>query len=192
MSVRSPGSGRWTRSTVSPSTCAAPSRGPSTEGSRIGSMRSPRRRRRLRPASPATRARRLRRSSRNGASTRRSSRARSQACWAGSATAFARSSTRSAACSTACRGGPGVLWTVAGALVLLAATGAALWLARRRDGAVRTASGARVAGSAGPTELERLADEAEVRGDHEAALRLRFRAGSCGSTRSGSCRSGSR
>ena len=74
-------------------------------------------------------------------------------------------------------GGPGVLWTIAGALVLLAATGAALWLARRRTAPVRTASGARVAGRAGPAELERLADEAEVRGDHEAALRLRFRAG---------------
>jgi hypothetical protein len=75
-------------------------------------------------------------------------------------------------------GGPAVPWTLLAVLALIAsATGAAL-LARRIDlvreqQAISDAPGAteRVA------DVERRAAEAEARGEHEAAVRLRFRAG---------------
>ena len=76
-------------------------------------------------------------------------------------------------------GGAVVLWTILGALVLLLAVFVGTRIARRRT--------ERESGSLGgggvrrrrqdPAELERLADEAERRGDLEVALRLRFRAG---------------
>lgn len=75
-------------------------------------------------------------------------------------------------------GGVHVLWALVGAAVLLVAVVVGVRLARRRV-EVET----RVTGSRGrrrrddPAELERLADEAERRGDLEIALRLRFRAG---------------
>lgn len=80
----------------------------------------------------------------------------------------------------AAAGGAYVLWVILGALVLVLVVFVATRAARRRT--------AREAGEADggfggrgrrqdPAELERLADEAERRGDLEVALRLRFRAG---------------
>jgi Domain of unknown function (DUF4129) len=75
-------------------------------------------------------------------------------------------------------GGAYVLWAILGALVLLAAAALVIRLGRRR-----TEVEARALGRPGrersedPGELERLAGEAERRGDLEVALRLRFRAG---------------
>jgi Domain of unknown function (DUF4129) len=74
-------------------------------------------------------------------------------------------------------GGSDTLWAVVGAAVAAVAAVAALQLARRRSGGPARAHAERVAAAAGPGELERLADEAEERGDHESAVRLRFRAG---------------
>lgn len=72
----------------------------------------------------------------------------------------------------------GVLWPVVGAAVAVAAALVALRLGRRRTGGPERLRAARIEGAAaGPDELERSADEAEQRGDHETALRLRFRAG---------------
>jgi hypothetical protein len=75
-------------------------------------------------------------------------------------------------------GGQDVLWAIVGAVCVGIAVAVALRLARRR---VRLESslgshGAR-ARPEDPDELERLAAEAERRGDLELALRLRFRAG---------------
>jgi hypothetical protein len=74
-------------------------------------------------------------------------------------------------------GGSDALWAVAGAAVAAVAALVALRLARRRSGGPVRARAERGAAAAGPGALERLADEAEQRGDHETALRLRFRAG---------------
>lgn len=74
-------------------------------------------------------------------------------------------------------GGRRALWVVIGAAVAVVAALVALRLARRRSGAPERGRADRVPAGAGPGELERLADLAEQRGDHEAALRLRFRAG---------------
>jgi hypothetical protein len=74
-------------------------------------------------------------------------------------------------------GGRSALWTFVGAAVAAAAALVALRLARRRSGGPERARLERAAAVVGPAELERLADAAEQRGDHEAALRLRFRAG---------------
>lgn len=75
-------------------------------------------------------------------------------------------------------GGRDVLWTIVGAAVVALAAWALVRLARRRGRADRLAA-ARAAAEHGmdPDELERLAVEAEHRGDLEIALRLRFRAG---------------
>jgi hypothetical protein len=75
-------------------------------------------------------------------------------------------------------GGDNVLWTIAGTLVAAAAVLVALRLARRR-GAVAGGRPGSLPHERGvdPRELERRAEEAERRGDHETALRLRFRAG---------------
>jgi hypothetical protein len=75
-------------------------------------------------------------------------------------------------------GGSNAFWVALGALVAAAAAFVAVRLGRRRvAAAAATGVLGRRPGAAGPDELERLAGEAERRGDHEAALRLRFRAG---------------
>ena len=75
-------------------------------------------------------------------------------------------------------GGRDVLWAIVGAVVVAVAAWALARLASRRGRADRVAA-ARAAAEHGmdPDELERLAAEAEYRGDLEIALRLRFRAG---------------
>jgi len=75
-------------------------------------------------------------------------------------------------------GGESVLWTLLGAGVIAAAASFAAWLGRRRGGTVLD----RVSTEHGepgidPRRLDRLAAEAEQRGELELALRLRFRAG---------------
>lgn len=74
-------------------------------------------------------------------------------------------------------GGSLVLFPLAGAAVAVAAALVAVRLGRRRAGGPERLRAEHAAAAAGPAELERLADEAEQRGDHEAALRLTFRAG---------------
>lgn len=75
-------------------------------------------------------------------------------------------------------GGGSVLWAILGVLVVAFAVFVATRLARRRSlrdpGARAWVDGER---PEDPRTLERLADEAERRGDLEIALRLRFRAG---------------
>ena len=73
---------------------------------------------------------------------------------------------------------PHVLWSIVAAACIVAAVSVAARLARRRAGrdAFSVAAAARARGD-DARELERLADEAERRGDLEVALRLRFRAG---------------
>lgn len=75
-------------------------------------------------------------------------------------------------------GGRDVLWTIVAAAVVAFATWALVRLAQLRGRADRLAA-AQAAAEHGmdPDELERLAVEAEHRGDLEIALRLRFRAG---------------
>lgn len=75
-------------------------------------------------------------------------------------------------------GGPRGLWTLLAAAALVLAVLVARRTAQRRAG--RGLPGARERRDArelDPRELERRADEAERRGDLEAAVRLRFRAG---------------
>jgi hypothetical protein len=75
-------------------------------------------------------------------------------------------------------GGQRVLWAIVGLLVLAAAALVTRRLAQRRIEVEARGSARRGRGrSENPSELERLADEAERRGDLEVALRLRFRAG---------------
>jgi hypothetical protein len=75
-------------------------------------------------------------------------------------------------------GGAWVLWAIVGGLVLTFVVLGAARLAQRRAEAEVLGFGRRARGrSEDPAELERLADEAERRGDLEIALRLRFRAG---------------
>jgi hypothetical protein len=75
-------------------------------------------------------------------------------------------------------GGPHVLWAILGAVCVAFAARVASRLARRRAGRDAWAAGAAARARADdPAALERLADEAERRGDLEIALRLRFRAG---------------
>ncbi len=75
-------------------------------------------------------------------------------------------------------GGAPVLWAIVGAIVLLTAFALGARLAQRRTEVEARGIGRRARGrSEDPADLERLADEAELRGDLEVALRLRFRAG---------------
>ena len=75
-------------------------------------------------------------------------------------------------------GGQRVLWTVIALFVLVAAALVTRQLARRRVEVEARGVGRRARGrSEDPAALERLADEAERRGDLEVAIRLRFRAG---------------
>jgi len=75
-------------------------------------------------------------------------------------------------------GGPNVLWAIVGAIVLLIVVALGARTARRRTEVEALGLGRRRRGrSEDPADLERLADEAERRGDLEVALRLRFRAG---------------
>jgi hypothetical protein len=75
-------------------------------------------------------------------------------------------------------GGAHVLWAILGAVVLLVTAALVARLARHRTEVERSGLGRRFRGpSEDPDELERLADDAQRRGELEAALRLRFRAG---------------
>jgi hypothetical protein len=78
-------------------------------------------------------------------------------------------------------GGQKVLWTIIAVGVLAVTAVVSRQLARRRIEVERRERGRHARGHGGreedPAELERLADEAERRGDLEIALRLRFRAG---------------
>ncbi len=75
-------------------------------------------------------------------------------------------------------GGQLPLWTIIAVLVLVVAAFVTRQLARRRIEVEARTAGRRARGRGDdPAELERLADEAERRGDLEVALRLRFRAG---------------
>lgn len=69
-------------------------------------------------------------------------------------------------------------WVILGAICVLLGVLVAIWLARRGSEATRPADGRDVSmRSASPDDLEREADACEEAGDHEAAVRLRFRAG---------------
>jgi len=75
-------------------------------------------------------------------------------------------------------GGQDVLWAILGLIVLAVVVFVARRLAERRTEVEARGGPRRGRGrSEDPGELERLADEAERRGDLEVALRLRFRAG---------------
>src|SRR5206468_12755352 len=75
-------------------------------------------------------------------------------------------------------GGNWTVWSLLAAAVLAASAVVAGRTARRRGTALLDrGERIRLAGIVDPSELERLADEAEAAGDAAAALRLRFRAG---------------
>lgn len=76
-------------------------------------------------------------------------------------------------------GGPGVFWTIVAVAIVALAAWVAFRLVRRFGARERSQAGPLAVGvhSLDPRELERLAAEAELRGDLEIALRLRFRAG---------------
>jgi hypothetical protein len=74
-------------------------------------------------------------------------------------------------------GGGWSVWAILGAIVVGAAAFVATRLARRRAAHAVAAMRTAATGGTDPRELERLADEAEQRGELELALRLRFRAG---------------
>ncbi|MDX6483201.1 MAG: hypothetical protein QOE95_972 [Gaiellaceae bacterium] len=74
-------------------------------------------------------------------------------------------------------GGDATLWTILGALLVVGAAVVVSRLARRRAGAQIARVEARGQAAVDPAELERLAVEAEGRGELETAIRLRFRAG---------------
>ena len=74
-------------------------------------------------------------------------------------------------------GGDATLWTVLGALLVGGAVAVVSQLARRRAAGQIAGVEARTQPAVDPAELERLAVEAERRGDLEGAIRLRFRAG---------------
>ena len=70
------------------------------------------------------------------------------------------------------------LWVIIGGLVVLASGFVAARLVRRSGGRTPpTAAREHGAAGADPRALERLAEEAATTGDHERAVRLRFRAG---------------
>jgi hypothetical protein len=75
-------------------------------------------------------------------------------------------------------GGESVLWALLGGIVIAGAAAFAVWLGRRRGGTVVERLGrGRGEPALDPRRLERLAEEAEERGELGLALRLRFRAG---------------
>lgn len=76
-------------------------------------------------------------------------------------------------------GGEKVFWTILAVLVVSVAVWVAVRLARRFGARERARTSPLAIGalSLDPGELEQLAAEAELRGDLEIALRLRFRAG---------------
>ena len=75
-------------------------------------------------------------------------------------------------------GGAHVLWVIVAAVVLVVTATLVARLARRRAEAEARGLGRRSRRKReDPDELERLADDAERRGELEVALRLRFRAG---------------
>jgi len=74
-------------------------------------------------------------------------------------------------------GGDATLWTTLAALLVGGAVALVSRLARRRAAGQIAGLEARAQPALDPAELERLAVEAELRGDLESAIRLRFRAG---------------
>lgn len=74
-------------------------------------------------------------------------------------------------------GGPAVLWTVLGALVIVAAAAVTGFTIRRRAVAIERERRAAVPAAEDPRALELEADRAERDGDWDRAVRLRFRAG---------------
>jgi hypothetical protein len=75
-------------------------------------------------------------------------------------------------------GGDATVWVLLGGIAIVIAASVAHRTASRRGGRrLEQLERARLPSEADPGKLERAADEAERSGDHELALRLRFRAG---------------
>jgi hypothetical protein len=75
-------------------------------------------------------------------------------------------------------GGNATVWALLAGLVIFVAVLIAGHAAGRRGGRrLEQLESERLPSDAGPAQLERAADDAERSGDHELALRLRFRAG---------------